>query len=167
MPHLEDPRWEGQDSQSLPDRPAHPDPSRRAESGDPKETPSHGIYGHLDAKHGLVSEEQLDADRARGAQATVESLEAEKTAVQARADAGDDRAKARLKGVNQALKAAQDDAKGAEDPDLSGGAAVATAIETGEIVPSIENASHVEGGKGEGKRDDMAPGNAPAGAGSS
>jgi hypothetical protein len=55
MPHLDDPRWEGQDSQSLPDRPAHPDPSRRAEFGDPKETPSHGIYGFLDQKHGLVS----------------------------------------------------------------------------------------------------------------
>jgi hypothetical protein len=50
MAALNDPRWEGQDSQSLPDRPAHPDPSRRAEFGDPKETPSHGIYGYLENK---------------------------------------------------------------------------------------------------------------------
>jgi hypothetical protein len=61
---LNDPRWEGQDSQSLPDRPAHPDPSRRAEFGDPEKTPSHGIFGHLEAKHGLVSDKDLDADRA-------------------------------------------------------------------------------------------------------
>jgi hypothetical protein len=157
--HLNDPRWEGQDSQSLPDRPAHPDPSRRAEFGDPKETPSHGIYGFLENKHGLVSEEQLDAEAALGAQSRVEALEAERTSVQARADAGDDAAKARLKGVDAALKAAKSDAEGAPEEEQT----LAAAILSGEVVPSIENASHVEG-KGDGKRDDMAPGNAPPGA---
>lgn len=159
MAAINDPRWEGQDSQSLPDRPAHPDPSRRAEFGDPNETPSHGIYGFLENKHGLVSEQELDADRARGAQATVDALEAERTAVQARADAGDDKAKARLKGVNSALTAAKKDADGAPEGERT----LADAILSGEVVPSIENASHVEG-KGAGKRDDMAPGNAPTGA---
>lgn len=155
MPQLEDPRWEGQDSQSLPDRPAHPDPSRRAEFGDPKETPSHGIYGYLDNKHGLVSEESIDADRARAAQVTVESLEAEKTGAQARADTGDERAKARLKQLDTSLSAARRDARGAPDEEKS----LADAILAGEVVPSIENASQVEG-KGSGKRDDALPGNA-------
>jgi hypothetical protein len=66
MDHLSDPRWEGQDSQSLPDRPAHPDPSKRAEFGDPEKTPSHGIYGHLEAKHGLISDKELDRGPAPG-----------------------------------------------------------------------------------------------------
>lgn len=60
--HLNDPRWEGLDSQSLPDRPAHPDPSKRTEFGTAESVPSHGIVGHLDAKHGLVSDKDLDSD---------------------------------------------------------------------------------------------------------
>lgn len=63
---LNDPRWEGQDSVSLPDRPAHPDPSRVAEHTDVEEAPVHGIYGHRDKKHGLADEkavrEALKAD---------------------------------------------------------------------------------------------------------
>jgi hypothetical protein len=155
MAALNDPRWEAQDSQSLPDRPAHPDPSRRAEFGDPSETPSHGIYGHLESKHGLVSEESLDADRARGAQARVDALQAERDSVAARADAGDDAAKARLKLVDRSLSDAKSDAKGAPDEEKSLG----DKILAGEVVPSIENATHVEG-KGAGKRDDALPGNA-------
>jgi hypothetical protein len=156
MAALNDPRWEGQDSQSLPDRPAHPDPSRRAEFGDPKETPSHGIYGYLENKHGLVSEEELDADAARGARVRADALQSERDAVATRADAGDDRAKARLKGVDAALRDAQSEAKGAPDGEKS----LADAILSGEVVPSIENATHVEGGSGAGKRDDALPGNA-------
>lgn len=155
MAALNDPRWEGQDSQSLPDRPAHPDPSRRAEFGDPNETPSHGIFGFLDQKHGLVSEESIDADRARSAQVQVDALEAEKSAVQARADTGDSGAKARVSQLDKALSSARQDAKDVPDQERT----LADAILSGEVVPSIENASQVEG-KGSGKRDDTLPGNA-------
>jgi hypothetical protein len=48
-----DPRWEGLDSVSLPNRPAHPDPSRKYEhTPDPDNAPVHGIVGHVEAKHG-------------------------------------------------------------------------------------------------------------------
>jgi hypothetical protein len=57
--NVEDPRWEGQDSQSLPDRPAHPDPSKVTEFGSAESVPSHGIVGHLDKKHGIVSDGDL------------------------------------------------------------------------------------------------------------
>src|SRR5947207_3101635 len=95
---LNDPRWEGLDSQSLPDRPAHPDPSRMSEVADADKVPSHGIVGHLDAKIGLTSDEALLADRARYHQGVVDSLEAEQRVMQDRADAGDDSAKSSLKG---------------------------------------------------------------------
>lgn len=156
---LDDPRHAGLDSQSLPDRPAHPDPSRMAEFGDPNQTPSHGIFGHLDAKHGLVADEDLAADRARAAQAHVDALEAEKAGVQTRADAGDDRTTARLKAIDASLKDAK---RGVQDveTELTGGAAVAAGILSGEIVPSVENATPAES-TAEGKISELKAPNAP------
>lgn len=56
---LNDPRWEGQDSVSLPNRPAHPDPSRVAEFTDVETAPVHGVHGHREAKHGLADEKEV------------------------------------------------------------------------------------------------------------
>jgi hypothetical protein len=58
---VNDPRWEGQDSLSLPNRPAHPDPSRVADS-DPDGQAVHGIVGHTDKKHGLIPEDEVRAN---------------------------------------------------------------------------------------------------------
>jgi hypothetical protein len=160
-----DPRWEGQDSLSLPDRPAHPDPSKRAEFDDPENAPTHGIYGFRDAKHGQVSEAQLDAERAQAAQNRVDSLQAEKEALSQRAKGDSDaakQAKDALEGVEADLKHYRDQAKRQrDDEDRPAGVRLAEAVQQGKVVPSIEDASHVEGGKGEGKRSDQLPSNAP------
>jgi hypothetical protein len=155
---LNDPRWEGQDSQSLPDRAAHPDPSRVAEFGDPAETPSHGIYGFLEHKHNLADESTVLASRAAGAKAQADALEAEQSALQGRVDAGDDAAKSRLKQVTASLKAARSDAGDAEiTPD---GNDLARAVQAGEVVPSVENATPAESSS-DGKVSEVRAANAP------
>lgn len=153
-----DPRWEGLDSQSLPDRPAHPDPTRRAEHGDPETVPSHGIHGHLDAKIGLTSDAALDAEAARYHQGVVDQLEAEQSATQARADAGDESAKASLAGLSDSIAYHQGLAKGAQDVELTGGDAVREAILTGDVVPSVGETSADP--STDGKRSDTLPENA-------
>lgn len=155
----EDPRWDGQDSLSLPDRPAHPDPSRVAESS-VDEAPLHGIHGFVEAKHGIRSEAVVAAERAQLAKAEADALEAERVGAQARADAGGDDAKrhqARVKQIDARLK---DLDTSDVDDDLKGGAAVAVAVQEGAVVPSIEAAPKVEDST-EGKRTDSLPGNAP------
>lgn len=156
---LEDPRWEGLDSLSLPDRPAHPDPSRVAEE-DVDAAAVHGIVGYSEAKHGLRSEAVVKAERKAVARGEAESLEAEKVGAQARADAGGDdanRHKARLKAIDARLKDIDTDD---DEEELTGGAAVAQAIASGDVVPSIEAA---KGEEDTGKRTDSVPGNAPVG----
>jgi hypothetical protein len=153
---LNDPRWAGQDSQSLPDRAAHPDPSRVAEFGDPAETPSHGIHGFLEHKHNLADESDVRASRAANAQATADALQAERGGAQARADAGDDRAKARLRQIDQSLKAVQSDASDAADTTV--GNDLARAVQAGEVVPSIEQADGEPSG---GKVSEVKANNAP------
>jgi hypothetical protein len=160
-----DPRWEGQDSLSLPDRPAHPDPSRRAEFSDPETAPTHGIYGFREAKHGQASEAQLDAERAQLAQARADALSGDVEVLRERAsvdtDAGKD-AKAALKHAEADLKHYQSQAKRRVEDDDSrpAGVRVAEAVQSGELVPSVEDASLVEG-HGDGKRSDQLPTNAP------
>lgn len=156
--NLNDPRWEGLDSQSLPDRPAHPDPSLRTQFGSAEEVPSHGIFGHLDAKIGLTSDAALEADAARYHADVADSLDREQQAVQARADAGDSTAKADMKAVKAAVDHHRGLAKAAEDVELSGGDAVREAILSGEIVPSVGETS-VDPST-EGKRSDVTPENA-------
>lgn len=58
---LNDPRWEGLDSQSLPDRAAHPDPSKVAEFGDVDKNPIHGVFGFTEHKHGIADEKEVRA----------------------------------------------------------------------------------------------------------
>lgn len=153
-----DPRWEGQDSQSLPDRAAHPDPSRIAEFGDPAETPSHGIHGFLEHKHNLADESEVLAARAANAKAQADSLTAERDALQARVDAGDDNAKSRLKQVNASLKSVSSDAKDASEFVL--GNDLARAVQAGEVVPSVEAASSES--SADGKVSEIHAPNAPA-----
>jgi hypothetical protein len=112
---LNDPRWEGQDSQSLPDRPAHPDPSKFTEHGSAESVPSHGIVGHLDAKIGLTSDDALRADRANYHAGVVEQLEAEQKVAQTRADSGDESAKASLADFKASIAHHRGLAKGASD----------------------------------------------------
>jgi hypothetical protein len=156
--NLNDPRWTSLDSQSLPDRPAHPDPSLRTVHGAAEEVPSHGIFGHLDAKIGLTSDAQLEADAARYHAGVADSLEREQQAVQARVDAGDNTAKADVKAVRAAVDHHRGLAKGSQDVELSGGDAVREAILSGEMVPSVGETA-VEGSQ-EGKRSDVQPENA-------
>lgn len=134
--NVNDPRWANLDSQSLPDRPAHPDPSMRTEHGTAEDVPSHGIHGHLDAKIGLTSDAALDADAARYHADVAASLEREQDAVQARVDAGDNTAKADAKAVKAAIDHHGALAKGADSVELSGGDAVRDAILSGDVVPS-------------------------------
>jgi hypothetical protein len=156
---LNDARWAGQDSQSLPDRAAHPDPSKVAEFGDPAETPSHGIYGFLEHKHNLADERDVLASRAAGAQAQADSLEAEQSALQGRVDAGDDSAKSRLKQVSASLKAARSQTDGADVAPV--GNDLSRAVQAGEVVPSVENATSVESSS-DGKVSEVRAPNAPA-----
>jgi hypothetical protein len=101
---VNDPRWEGQDSLSLPNRPAHPDPSRVADS-DPDGQAVHGIHGHTDKKHGLIPEDEVRANIAANDAAYRAELETERDAVQAAVDSGSggDEMKARLQNVRAAL----------------------------------------------------------------
>jgi hypothetical protein len=156
--NVNDPRWANLDSQSLPDRPAHPDPSMRTEHGTAEDVPSHGIHGHLDAKIGLTSDAALDADAARYHADVAASLERDQKAVQARVDAGDNTAKADAKAVKAAIDHHRGLAKGAQDVELSGGDAVREAILSGDIVPSV-GATAVDPST-EGKRSDTTPENA-------
>lgn len=156
--NLNDPRWENLDSQSLPDRPAHPDPSLRTQFGAAEEVPSHGIYGHLDAKLGLESDAALEAADARYHASVADSLEREQQAVQARVDAGDNTAKADMKAVKATVDHHRGLAKDAEDVELTGGDAVREAILSGETVPSVGE-TQAEGSQ-EGKRSDVTPENA-------
>jgi hypothetical protein len=160
-----DPRWEGQDSLSLPSRPAHPDPSYRFEAtDDPDSQPVHGIHGFVELKHGQVSEAEANADRARLAQAELDSAEESHAAVESQASQGNERAKNSLKGSKANVDAKKSAVKDAGDvDDDSSEAALRDAILSGDVVPSIE-AAEVEGSD-DGKRTDVKPGNAPDGTG--
>jgi hypothetical protein len=153
---INDPRWEGQDSLSVPNRPAHPDPSRVAES-DPSGQAVHGIVGFDEAKHNLTPEAEVRANLARSDAAFREELEGERDAVKAAVDSGGggDEMKARLKGVESSLRAQPRADAPAED--ASAAQSVAEAVQSGEVVPSIEATSDGE----DGKREDAAAGNAP------
>lgn len=145
-PHdpLNDPRWAHLDSQSLPGRPAHPDPSRVTEHGSADEVPSHGIVGHLDAKIGLTSDAALRADQARYHQGIVEQLEAERKVAQSRADAGDDAAKANLGALKDSIAHHKGLAKGAQDAELTGGDAVREQILSGNADTVVVSSTSVE-----------------------
>jgi hypothetical protein len=135
---VNDPRWEGQDSQSLPDRPAHPDPSKFTEHGTAESVPSHGIVGHLDAKHGLTSDDALRADRANYHAGIVEQLEDEQKVAQERADNGDDAAKASLKGFKDSIAHHRGLSKGARDDVFTDpGAAVRADVLSGKAVQTV------------------------------
>lgn len=150
-----DPRWEGQDSLSLPNRPAHPDPSRVADS-DPDAQAVHGIVGFTDKKHGLTAEDEVRANLAANDAAYRAELETERDAVQAAVDSGSggDEMKARLKNVQAQLKSAP---RGDADAIPQVGNDLARAVQAGEVVPSIE----ATGGGEASKRTDAEPGNAP------
>jgi hypothetical protein len=54
--------FEGQDALSLPDRPAHPDPSKGVDDlAGYEKSAMHGIVGHHDKKHGLASRAEVEA----------------------------------------------------------------------------------------------------------
>jgi hypothetical protein len=152
---VNDPRWEGQDSLSLPNRPAHPDPSRMADS-DPDGQAVHGIVGHTDKKHGLIPEDEVRANIAANDAAYRAELETERDAVQAAVDSGSggDEMKARLKNVQAQLKSAP---RGDADAIPQAGNDLARAVQAGEVVPSIEATSDGE----DGKRTDVQAANAP------
>lgn len=152
---INDPRWAGQDSQSLPNRAAHPDPSRVAEFGNPEETPSHGIHGHLGAKHGLFSEADVQARQAQADEALRAELEADRQAAQQQSTAEKDPAKARLQGIEQSLKALGSSSRESSNEPVS----LAEAVQRGDVVPSIE-ATAVEDTQ-DGKRGDSIAQNAP------
>jgi hypothetical protein len=153
---INDPRWDGQDSQSLPDRPAHPDPSRVAQYGDPATTASHGIVGHLDAKHGLFSDDDVRARRAEADRVLRQELENDRDAARQQAQVSQDPAKARVQSIEQSLKAL-----GSPDKQEDGPVSLAEAVQRGDVVPSIE-ATYAGGDEDSGKREKVAAQNAPA-----
>lgn len=135
--NLNDPRWEGLDSQSLPDRPAHPDPSKFTEHGDEDKVPSHGIVGHLDAKIGLTSDAQLRADSARYHRDVAAQYDEAQKAAKARADAGDED-KANAQSARDSAAYHKSLAKDADDAPLDPGAAVREDVLSGKIKSAPE-----------------------------
>lgn len=152
-----DPRWEGQDSLSLPNRPAHPDPSLVAQD-DPDTVAVHGIVGFTEAKHGITPEAEVRRNLQRNEDARRAELEAERDSVRATIDTGGDpdgTMKARLKGVEASLKSAPR-ASGSEE-EQTVAQSLAEAVQAGDVVPSTEQTSDGE----DGKRTDVQAANAP------
>jgi hypothetical protein len=137
-----DPRWEGLDSMSLPNRPAHPDPSRRFEAtDDPDNAPIHGIRGFVEAKHGIASEAEVKANDYALAQAQLDSLRDSEDALKGR---DDDESKAQLASVRKQIKD-MEKVDMPEADELSGGAGVRAAVLSGEAEVDVPVGQPVPG----------------------
>jgi hypothetical protein len=125
----------------------------------------HGIVGFDEAKHNLTPEAEVRANLARSDAAFREELEGERDAVKAAVDSGGggDEMKARLKGVESSLRAQPRADAPAED--ASAAQSVAEAVQSGEVVPSIEATSDGEDGKREGRGGRERPGREEGGVG--